>query len=296
MKTEKNILVAFLLNLFFSVFELVGGFFTGSVAIISDSVHDLGDAASIGISYFLEKKSKKQPDEEFNYGYMRFSVLGSVITTFILLFGSGAVIYNAVCRLIDPTDINYGGMIIFAIVGLAVNFIAAYFTSGEGSLNQKAVNLHMLEDVLGWAVVLVGSVVMYFTDLEFIDPIMSIGISLFILVSAVRNLKEVLDLFLERTPKNLSVGELKEHITEIDGVLDVHHIHIRSIDGRNNYVTMHIVTDSDAATIKRAVRSELAEHGITHATLELEASGEDCVEVNCVVEEITRTGHHHHHH
>ena len=85
-------------------------------------------------------------------------------------------------------------------------------------------------------------------------------------------------------------------ITEIDGVLDVHHIHIRSIDGRNNYVTMHIVTDSDAATIKRAVRSELAEHGITHATLELEASGEDCVEVNCVVEEITRTGHHHHHH
>ena len=154
----------------------------------------------------------------------------------------------------------------------------------------------MLEDVLGWAVVLVGSVVMYFTDLEFIDPIMSIGISLFILVSAVRNLKEVLDLFLERTPKNLSVGELKEHITEIDGVLDVHHIHIRSIDGRNNYVTMHIVTDSDAATIKRAVRSELAEHGITHATLELEASGEDCVEVNCVVEEITRTGRHHHHH
>ena len=96
MKTEKNILIAFILNLAFSVFEFVGGIITGSVAIMSDAVHDVGDAASIGISYFLEKKSKKQPDEEYTYGYARYSVIGSVITTLILLFGSAFVIYNAV--------------------------------------------------------------------------------------------------------------------------------------------------------------------------------------------------------
>ena len=101
-KSERNILIAFILNLTFSVFEFIGGFFTGSIAIISDSIHDLGDAASIGISYFLEKKSKKQPDATHTYGYARYSVIGSVITTLILLFGSAAVIYNAVLRLFTP--------------------------------------------------------------------------------------------------------------------------------------------------------------------------------------------------
>ena len=115
MRTEKNILVAFVLNLLFSIFEFVGGIFTGSVAIISDAIHDIGDALSIGISYFLEKKSKKQPDDVYTYGYARYSVIGSVITTLILLFGSVMVIYNAILRIINPVPINYNGMILFAV-------------------------------------------------------------------------------------------------------------------------------------------------------------------------------------
>ena len=126
MKTEKNIFIAFILNLSFSIFEIIGGFFTGSVAIISDAVHDLGDATSIGISYFLEKKSKKQPDETYTYGYARFSVMGGVITTLILLLGSVMVIYNAALRIINPVEINYNGMIIFAVIGAVVNFLADY--------------------------------------------------------------------------------------------------------------------------------------------------------------------------
>lgn len=126
MKTEKNILIAFILNLCFSIFEFVGGLFTGSVAIVSDAVHDIGDAASIGISYFLERKSKKQPDETYTYGYARYSVIGGVITTLILLFGSVMVIYNAITRIIDPTPINYNGMILFAVIGAVVNFLAAF--------------------------------------------------------------------------------------------------------------------------------------------------------------------------
>ena len=149
MKSEKNILIAFILNLNFSVFEFFGGIFTNSVAIISDSIHDIGDAVSIGISYFLEKKSKKQPDNTYTYGYLRYSVIGSIITTLILLVGSVLVVINAVKRILNPVDINYNGMIIFAIIGVVVNFLAAYFTRHGDSLNQKAVNLHMLEDVLG---------------------------------------------------------------------------------------------------------------------------------------------------
>lgn len=294
-KTEKNILIAFLLNLTFSVFEFIGGLFTGSVAIISDSIHDLGDALSIGISFFLEKKSSLEPDDKYTYGYMRFSVLGSVITTVILLFGSLAVIYNAINRIISPAEINYDGMIIFAVIGATVNFIAAYFTKEGDSLNQKAVNLHMLEDVLGWVVVLIGAVIMRFTDISIIDPIMSMGVAVFVLINAVKNLKEVLDIFLEKTPEGIDIPELKEHLTEIDGVIDVHHIHIRSIDGHNNYITLHVVAKGDSHEIKHLIREELSEHGINHATIELENENEHCREKHCHIEH-KAAGHHHHHH
>ncbi len=296
MKSEKNIFIAFILNLAFSVFEFIGGIFTGSVAIVSDAIHDFGDAAGIGISYFLEKKSKKQPDEKHTYGYARYSVIGSLITTFILLFGSVTVIYNAINRLINPSEINYNGMIIFAVVGVCVNFCAAYFTRDGDSLNQKAVNLHMLEDVLGWTVVLIGAIIMRFTDWSFIDPVMSVGVSLFIFINAVRNLKEAIDLFLEKTPHGIDIKEIAEHISEIDGVIGVHHIHIWSMDGQSNYATMHVVTNSDSHKIKETIREELLEHGINHVTLELETEDERCHEESCSVEYKISSGHHHHHH
>ena len=294
MKTEKNIFLAFILNLAFSIFEFVGGIFTGSVAIISDAIHDIGDATSIGIAFFLEKKSKKQPDEKYTYGYTRYSIIGSVITTLILLFGSVMVIYNAIVRIINPTEINYNGMIVFAIVGVLVNFVAALLTREGDSLNQKAVNLHMLEDVLGWVAVLIGAIVMRFTNFYILDPLMSIGVAIFIFVNAIKNLKEVLELFLEKVPHNIDVNELKEHIGKIDGVLNIHHIHIWSIDGHNNYATMHIVAEGDSHNIKKQIREELKEHGIGHVTLEIEAKNEHCHEEHCHIEFTSSTHHHHH--
>ncbi len=295
MKTQRNILIAFILNAAFAVFEFFGGIFTGSIAIASDAVHDIGDALSIGLSYFLEKKSKKQPDEKYTYGYGRYSVLGGAITSLILLLGSLLVMYHAVGRLITPMEVNYSGMIVFAVVGVAVNFCAALFTHGEGSLNQRAVNLHMLEDVLGWLVVLVGAVVMRFTDFLWIDPILSVGVAAFILVNAVRNLKEVAELFLEKTPAEVNIEQLREHVTHIDGVMDVHHIHIWSMDGQGSYATMHVVARGDTHRIKEHIREELAEHGIVHATLEMEAEGEHCHEKHCHVEARQASCHHHHH-
>ena len=294
MKTEKNIFFAFILNLAFSVFEFIGGVFTGSVAIISDAIHDIGDATSIGVAFFLEKKSKKQPDKKYTYGYARYSVIGSVLTTLILLLGSAMIIYNAVLRIISPTEINYNGMIIFAIVGVCVNLGAALLTRDGDSLNQKAVNLHMLEDVLGWVVVLVGAIVMRFTDFYIIDPLMSIGVAVFILINAVKNLKEILDLFLEKTPRDISIDEIAEHICEVEGVLSVHHIHVWSMDGHNNYATMHVVVKGDTHTIKHNIRGELKEHGIGHATLEIETEGEHCHEEHCHVNVTSSAVHHHH--
>lgn len=296
MKTTRNIFIAFILNLAFSVFELIGGAITGSVAIISDAVHDFGDATSIGISYFLERKSKKQPDNVYTYGYIRYSVMGGLITTLVLLFGSFIVIYNAFIRIINPTEINVGGMIIFAIIGALVNFFAALVTKEGDSINQKAVNLHMLEDVLGWLVVLIGAIIMKFTDITLLDPLMSIGVAIFIICNALKNLKVILDLFLEKIPQGVDANEIKERILKIDGIADVHHIHIRSIDGHNNYATMHIATDKDSHHIKEAVREELKKYNIVHTTLELEFPGEHCHHTHCHTEFEHSHAHHHHHH
>lgn len=299
MKTQRNILIAFILNLSFSIFEYIGGLLTGSVAIVSDSVHDLGDAFSIGVSWLLEKKSKRAPDEKYTYGYARFSVMGGLITVMILIAGSVLVIAGAVRRIISPVTINYDGMIVMAVIGVVLNFAAAWFTREGDSINQRAVNLHMLEDVLGWVVVLAGAVIMRFTDLSVIDPIMSIAVALFILVSSVKELLRVVDLFLVKIPEGISVEEVAEHVKEIEGVEGVHHIHVWSMDGNNKYATMHIVTgaDADVNKVKHAVREELSEHGICHVTLETESSLDACAEEHCEVPESPEgAGHHHHHH
>ena len=298
MKTQKNILIAFILNIAFSIFEFVGGAISGSVAIMSDAVHDLGDATSIGISYFLERKSKKKPDEKYTYGYIRYSVMGSVITTVILIVGSLLVIYEAFQRIINPVQIDYSKMIIFAIIGVIVNFVAAYVTREGDSLNQKSVNLHMLEDVLGWVVVLVGAVVMQFTDISLIDPILSICVALFILINAIKNLKAVIDLFLEKTPNDINVNEIKEHLLKFEEIADIHHIHIWSIDGYENLATMHIVTNDFGKELKHKIKEELKEHGIHHSTIELEKKDECCDEEECNMnnEQIEQHTHHHHHH
>ncbi len=295
MKSQGKILIAFILNLTFSIFEFIGGALTGSVAITSDAMHDMGDAISIGMSYFLERKSKKQPNDKYTFGYLRFSVLGSVITTSILFVGSIFVIYSAIRRIINPVNINYDGMIVFAIFGTIVNLIAALFTSGGHSLNQKAVNLHMLEDVLGWIIVLIGAIIMRFTDIRIIDPIMSIGVALFILINAIKNLKEVIDIFLLKIPHGFNMHEIKEYLLEIEGVSDVHHVHIWTLDGHNNYATLHIVSNGNNHSIKEKIKEELKEHGIGHVTIEIEEDGEECHE-ECCHTEVSESGHHHHHH
>ena len=295
MKTENKILLAFMANLLFSIFEFFGGIITGSIAISSDAVHDMGDALGIGMSYFFEKISKKHPDKKYTYGYGRFSVLGGAVTSLILLVGSVIVMFTAVKRIINPVDIDYNGMLIFAIVGVAVNGLAAFLTRGGDSVNQRAVNLHMFEDVLGWITVLIGSVIMRYTNLTILDPIISLCVAGFILINATKNLHESVVIFLEKSPSKIDADEIEKHLLEINGVLGVHHIHLWSIDEKNNCATMHIVTNMDVSDIKSRAREVLKDHGIEHITIEFETIFEDCQEKECVITPTESSSHHHHH-
>ena len=280
MKTEKNIFIAFFLNISFSIIELFGGLFTNSIAILSDAIHDFVDALSIGISYFLEKKSKKKPDNKYTYGYIRYSILGALITTVILITGSIFVIINALIRLFNPVSLNYDGMLILSILGIIFNFLAAYMTREGDSLNQKSVNLHMLEDVFGWIVVLIGSLLIKLFDIVYIDSLMSIFIAIYILFHALHNLSKVIDLFLIKVPKDIDIDKIKKHLEKNIDIIEIHHIHVWSIDGYNNYATLHVVSNNPEK-IKKYIKKELLKFNISHSTIEVENKEEKCLEKNC---------------
>ena len=275
MNNEKiNIGIAFILNLGFAVFELIGGIFSGSIAILSDSVHDLGDALSIGISFMLEKKSEKKPDAIHTFGYKRYSVLGGFITTIILVVGSILVVWQSINRLFNPTEIIYNRMIILAIIGVVVNLVAAFVTHHGDSINQRAVNLHMLEDVLGWIVVLIGSIIMRFTDISIIDPLMSIGVSIFVFVEAAKNLREILNIFLDKAPDGINAKEISDMLCKIPNVIAIQELHLWSLDGKTNYATVKLLSDAPNSQIKENLRKELASLGFAYSTIEIETLDE----------------------
>lgn len=296
MKTEKKIFLAFILNLLFSVLECIGGLLTGSIAVISDALHDFGDALGIGVSFFFEKKSKKSPNDVYTYGYARFSVLGGAITSLILLVGTVAVVVGAVHRILHPVAIYYDGLLVLAVVGLLVNLVAVYCTHGGRSINQRAVNLHMLEDALGWVVLFIGALVMRFTGLWWLDPMLSIAVALFVGYHACKNMKSVLDIFLLKKPTGVDLEEIKTHLLGVEGVMDVHHFHVWTLDGESVYATLHVKAKGDLETVKRAVKDELKEHGVLHATLEMEGETEDCLDAVCTVQNKPHAHHHCHHH
>lgn len=184
MKTEKSLRTAFLINTFFSIFEFVGGAIAGSTAITSDAIHDFGDCVTLGIAYFFERKNRLT-DKKINY-----STIGALITTIILIIGSIIIIFESVRQLIgsEPLELRTGGMLIFAILGMIMNLISVYLTRGRHNRNERAINLHLFGDVLSNFVILVGAIVIKLTGLTIIDPLMSIGVAIFIIVLALKNI------------------------------------------------------------------------------------------------------------
>jgi cobalt-zinc-cadmium efflux system protein len=166
-----NIKVAFFLNLGFTIIEIIGGLWTNSIAIISDALHDLGDSFSLGLSWFLERYSRKKKDEKYSYGYRRYSLFAALINSLILIAGSIFILYKAIPRLINPEELNAKGMLIFAVTGIIINGIAVLQVRRGKSLNERIVSLHLFEDVLGWAAVFVISIVIIFKSIPILDPI-----------------------------------------------------------------------------------------------------------------------------
>lgn len=284
-KTPENIKIAFLLNLAFSIVEAIGGILTNSISIISDSLHNLGDSITIGINYIFEKKSKKLPNKEYSYGYLRYTMLGSLIASFILLIGSVVIIYNVVPRLIKPLSVNYDAMIIFGIFGLLINLYATIKIMRSKEKDKK-INTHMIEDTVIWLFILTGSICIKVFDAVIIDPILSLLIAIYILYQVYKYMKNIYNIFMEKVPKNVKIDEIKKDIEENESIDNVHHIHIWSMDGVNNYMTAHIhlnkvLSEEEIIKTKNDVKNKLMEDKINHITLEVEYFNEKCDSSKC---------------
>jgi cobalt-zinc-cadmium efflux system protein len=281
-QSEKNILLAFALNFFFTIIEFIGGYFTNSVAIISDAIHDLGDCISLGFAWRFEKLSKRSANAKYSYGYKRFAMLGALINCIVLLVGSVIVIYECIKRIIDPQQVEAKGMLFLAILGIVVNGIAVLRTYKGKGVNERVVSLHLLEDVLGWTAVLVVSIVMLFVDVPVLDPLLSIGIAIFILYNVVRNMKITLNVLLEGVPSDMDIHKLKQKIESIPVVESVHDLHIWSLDSQYNVASTHVVVKmennslEELIPVKTQIKLLMKEEGIEHVTIEFENKNESC--------------------
>lgn len=284
----KNMWVALFLNLGFTVIEFIGGFLTNSVAILSDAVHDLGDSIAIIAALILEKQSGKGRSKRFSYGNRRFSVLAALITSLILIVSSVFILTQVIPRFNNPQVVNAGGVLGLAVLGLLFNG-AAVFRLKKGSadsLNQRAVMLHLMEDVLGWIAVLIGGTIMYFTHWYWIDPLLSLLITGFIVYNAGKTLFASLKIFLQAVPDAFNQDELTEKLNNIPDVVSVHDLHCWTLDGQKNVLTVHIVTAplisaEQLNTIKKHLLNLFLKYQIHHPTIQFETTNEKCDLLEC---------------
>ncbi|GFD83699.1 cation diffusion facilitator family transporter [Tenacibaculum sp. Mcav3-52] len=283
-----NIAVAFFLNLAFTIIEFIGGFYTNSLAIMSDALHDLGDSLSLGLSWYFQKKSTKKANKKYSYGYKRFSLLGAIINSIVLVIGSVFIIKEAIPRIINPESADAKGMMWLAVLGIIVNGAAVLKLKKGTSINERVVSLHLLEDVLGWVVVLLASIVMQFWNVPVLDPVLSIAIAGFVLYNVYKNIKESLRIILQGTPENISVEEIQQRIVSMKGVESIHDCHLWTMDGEYNVFTAHLVLKDKETSwekwykMKQEIKQVLHDDfHFEHITLELEFTSQECDYENC---------------
>jgi cobalt-zinc-cadmium efflux system protein len=288
-KREKRVQIAAFLNISFTILEIVGGFWTNSLAILSDALHDFGDSIALLVSWLFERGARKSPDANRTFGYQRLSLFSALFSAMVLIGGSILIISQAIPRILNPQTVNATGMVGMAIIGVLFNGMGFFLLKRGESLNEKVLSWHLLEDVLGWVVILVGGIIINFWDVYLLDPIMTLGLTVFILYYVSKNLKEAVNILLEGVPAHININEVKRDLLAIDGVIGVHDVHIWSLEGETDILTAHLVTDEahleKPDQTRRAVKEVLKRHHIEHSTVELESryycSGIECEKWQC---------------
>lgn len=294
---KSGISLAFWLNLLFSIIEIIGGFLTNSTAIIADAFHDFTDAVAIGIAMLLEKLSGKRRTSKFSYGYKIFSLLSALGMSLFLLIGAIFMCIGAYQLFINPEPVNSRGMLWLAALGIGINGFAFlriknghhhhhdHSHNHSHNHNSKAIMLHLLEDVLGWAAVLMGAVIIYFTGWYWIDGVLALAIAASIGYNATRNFIGTMKILLQSVPESVNIEKLLSELGNINGVQNIHDFHIWSIDGNYSIGSLHAVVNTIDENRKGDILSSILQvmenHKIQHPTIQIETNATNCKFVTC---------------
>ncbi|ABR31098.1 cation transporter [Thermosipho melanesiensis] len=279
---ERKLIFSVIFNFLITASEIIGGIVSGSLALISDALHNLSDTGALLISYFARKISKKPVDNKYTYGYKRAELVASVINITVLLSISFSLILEGIKKILSPVQINTSIMLIVAYVGLVGNLLTAILLSSHSkeNLNLKSAFLHILSDMFSSVGIIITGHVMSYYNIWILDPIITFVISGYIIIESIKILKESIRVVMQGIPKGVDLDKVKKIIQNFSFVKDVHHIHVWSLDGIELYLEMHVTVDGkDYDDYLRRIKETLKEHGFRHSTIQLEQinCGENCI-------------------
>ena len=272
MSSKFAVWLAFLLNFSFAIIEFIFGGLFGSSAILADAVHDLGDALAIGISAFLESISNREEDSRYTLGYKRFSLLGAILTAVILITGSTLVILENISKFIEPQPVDHEGMLWLGVIAIAINLTASLIVRKGQTKNESILSLHFLEDTLGWLAVIVVAIILRYTDWYFLDPLLSLVISFFILSKALPRFWSTLKIFLDAVPEGVDIKQVKNDLEQLDNVASINQLNLWTMDGLEKNAIVHVCLEhvKHREVCKESIRDFLKDCGFQNVTIEVD--------------------------
>ena len=301
MSSKFAVWLAFVLNFSFAIIEFIFGGLFGSSAILADAVHDLGDALAIGISAFLESISNREEDSHYTLGYKRFSLLGAILTAVILITGSSLVILENISKLIESQPVDHEGMLWLGVIAIAINLTASLIVRKGQTKNESILSLHFLEDTLGWLAVIVVAIILRYTDWYFLDPLLSLLISAFILSKAIPRFWSTLKIFLDAVPEGVDIQQVKSDLEQLDHVISINQLNLWTMDGLEKNAIVHVCLEhvKHMEGCKESIRTLLKDCGFQNVTIEVDEDLATHRAHKRNIEELEADqghGHDHHHH
>ncbi len=280
-KSKKTLYVTLFLTLFFALMELFGGLFSNSLSLVGDSFHMFSDVLALGASMVAIYFEAKKPTEKFTYGFLRLEVVVAFLNGIVLMLISVGMIYESVIRFFNPKEIDFGSMFFISLVGLIFNIVITWIlfssTKKENNINIKSAMLHFLGDLLNSVGVIISSIIIYFTDFVYIDIIMSVVISVIIFTGGYKISKEAFFILMEAVPSEVDLNMLRNELLNIDGIKNIHELHVWKNDNEEISFTAHILLDNyekhNNYRIINEIKQKLAVYDIFHMTVQIENTG-----------------------
>ena len=280
-KSKKTLYVTLFLTLFFALMELFGGLFSNSLSLVGDSFHMFSDVLALGASMVAIYFEAKKPTEKFTYGFLRLEVVVAFLNGIILMLIAVGMIYESVIRFFNPREIDFGSMFFIALIGLIFNIVITWIlfssTKKENNINIKSAMLHFLGDLLNSVGVIISSIIIYFTNFVYIDIIMSVLISVIIFTGGYKISKEAFFILMEAVPSEVDLNMLRNELLNIDGIKNIHELHVWKNDNEEISFTAHILLDNyekhNNYRIINEIKQKLAVYDIFHMTVQIENTG-----------------------